>query len=456
MKLYFIFVILSFLPIMLCGVGGIRAAINETLITSMLKHFQTDINSLMKEIDIGNFHIWFNIYGRNVKLHFPDNFLSYFDVKLINGGINIKSTKSLTATCTGKVRFDFVIGSTSKKLTITVSNFLIDANFKISSEKMESGGYRPKVELMSDPSVSAKIKVSSGGLIGKVISILSNLLISIFKKKIINMGVDEGEGQIKKIVDKLETEVTIKQNLILDYSLIDPIKVTNQFIELNAYGVLYNKNMEKTKKLKNNYSLTQLPYISKMEKQFQLYVSEYSINSAAYTYLETYYKPLNFDISSDVANILLPGFSEVFNDKKAHINLKYQSIPKIKITENGLIVKAPSLFTVTVESRQKPAFYSEIELTLGIKLDVEYGPSVTGKITDLSAKLGTIYIKDACKSNSLIELGFNVIENTVIKLINLLAQDMKYDFKPIMDIQFKDIKLENKNGYLVVYYNVNK
>lgn len=84
MKLYSIFVILSFLPIMLCGVGGIKAAINETLITSMLKHFQTDINSLMKEIEIGNFHIWFNIYGRNVWLHFPNNFLSYFQVKLIN------------------------------------------------------------------------------------------------------------------------------------------------------------------------------------------------------------------------------------------------------------------------------------------------------------------------------------------------------------------------------------
>ena len=67
-----------------------------------------------------------------------------------------------------------------------------------------------------------------------------------------------------------------------------------------------------------------------------------------------------------------------------------------------------------------------------------------------------MYVRDACKSNTLIELGFNIIENTIIKLINLLAQDMKYDFKPIMGIQFKDIKLENKDGYLVVYYNVNK
>ena len=50
---------------------------------------------------------------------------------------------------------------------------------------------------MSIPSVDAKIKISSGGLIRKVISVLSNLLISIFKKKIINKGVGKGEGQIQ-------------------------------------------------------------------------------------------------------------------------------------------------------------------------------------------------------------------------------------------------------------------
>ena len=76
---------------MSCGVGGIKAAINETLITSMLKNFQTDINSLIKEIVLGNFHIWANIYGRNVWLHFLDDFLSYFNIQLINVGIDIKS-----------------------------------------------------------------------------------------------------------------------------------------------------------------------------------------------------------------------------------------------------------------------------------------------------------------------------------------------------------------------------
>lgn len=68
----------------------------------------------------------------------------------------------------------------------------------------------------------------------------------------------------------------------------------------------------------------------------------------------------------------MPGFSQVFDDKKAYINLKYKSIPKIKITENGLIIKAPKSFYITVEL--KMAFYPVLELTLGIKLDVNMDP----------------------------------------------------------------------------------
>ena len=260
-----------------------------------------------------------------------------------------------------------------------------------------------------------------------------------------------------KIVNKFETEVPINKDLILDYSLIDPIKVYNKFIELNAYGVLYNKNKENTKKNKNGMTFTQLPSISKLEKQFQLYVSEYTLNSALYTYLETYYKPINFKVASNIATLVFPEFKSLFNDKEATFNLRYRKLPKLQVTENGIFVKSDSLFNVTVPSRLKPIFYSEVELTLGVYLNVNYGPSVTVNIKDLSAKLGTTYIKDVCQNKiPNIEVAFKAIENTIIPLINALAKNMVYDFKPIMGIRFTDIKLENKNGYLVIYYNVSK
>lgn len=452
-----IFVIISFVPIIFCASGGVRAAINETMITSLLNTFKYKINSEMKNIDLGSFKIWFNIHGVNVWLHFPDNFLSYFDIKLINGGLNIKTTKPMSASATGKVRFKFVLFSIDKKLTVRVNNFRMDANIAIKSERLKDGGYRPKVEFMSSPDVNADIRVESGGISGMILSALANLLISIFKKKIINLGVNEGESQLMKIVNKFETEVPINKDLVLDYSLIDPIKVYNKFIELNAYGVLYNKNKENTKKNKNGMTFTQLPSISKLEKQFQLYVSEYTLNSALYTYLETYYKPINFKVSSNIAELVFPEFKSLFNDKEATFNLRYRKLPKLQVTENGIFVKSDSLFNVTVPSRLKPIFYSEVELTLGVYLNVNYGPSVTINIKDLSAKLGTTYIKDVCQNKiPNIEVGFKAIENTIILLINALAKNMVYDFKPIMGIKFTDIKLENKNGYLVIYYNVSK
>ena len=51
-------------------------------------------------------------------------------------------------------------------------------------------------------------------------------------------------------------------------------------------------------------TFTQLPSITTLEKQFQVYVSEYTLNSALYTYLETYHKPINFKVVSDVATFI--------------------------------------------------------------------------------------------------------------------------------------------------------
>ena len=159
-----IFVIISFVPIIFCVSGGVRAAINETMITSLLNTFKYKINSEMKNIDLGSFKIWFNIHGVNVWLHFPENFLSYFDIKLINGGLNIETTKPMSASATGKVRFKFVLFSIDKKLTVRVNNFRMDANIAIKSERLKDGGYRPKVEFMSSPDVNADIRVESGGI----------------------------------------------------------------------------------------------------------------------------------------------------------------------------------------------------------------------------------------------------------------------------------------------------
>ena len=92
-------------------------------------------------------------------------------------------------------------------------------------EKLKDGGYRPKVEFMSNPNVKADIKVESGGISWIILSALANLLISIFKRKIINMGIDEGEPQLplfwlessyswlkNKIILKLYLDNFIKYN----------------------------------------------------------------------------------------------------------------------------------------------------------------------------------------------------------------------------------------------------
>jgi hypothetical protein len=456
MNKYLILIILCFLPLYTGVSTGIKVALNDRLLQAMIKHFSPEINKMMTNIDIGDFHIWANIYGDDVKLHFPNNFMNYFKVHLSNNVIHV-TCNGLSATANGDVRFSFWLFSLYKSLSIHVSNFSMDTKLRIVNVPLKDGGYRPSLEFSGDPDVNASIRVSSGGLVGAAISALANLLLPLFKRKIINMGVDEGKGQLKKIINNFEMKACIDKanNLWIDYSLINQVRWANNFIELNTYGLVYNERRLDTQKGKNGISFTDLPYLTSMTDQLQLYVSEYSINSAAKTFLNTFYKALQFKLDADVLNIFLPGFKNNFKDSYGDIILQSQRLPTIQITNQGLVVKYPHVLTVRVPSRLKPAYHTEIELTLGIDLRVEYGPTVYANINDLSAKLGTVYIKDATNSqNSVIEGGFEFIKSTVIQLFNGMAKNMKYKFPSVMGLSFKDLKFEFKDKYIVINYNL--
>ena len=456
MNKHLILIFLCFLPLYICASTGIKVALNDRLLQSMIKYFSPKINKMMTNINIGDFHIALNFYGDDVKLHFPSNFMSYFTVHLSNNVIQVKCN-GLSARADGDLRTSFWLFSLYKSITIDVSNFRMDAKLKIVNKPLKEGGYKPTLEFMGDPDVNASIHVSSSGLIGAVISGLANLLLPLFKKSLINLGVGEGKDQFYKILNGFEMEACIDSvnGLWIDYSLISPVRWTSNFIELNTYGLVYNKKKTETQKGKNGIALADIPYLTNMDNQLQIYVSEYSINSAAKTFLTTFYKPLQFKLNADLLNAFLPGFKNNFKDSYGDVTLQSRGLPKIQLTNKGLLVKYPHLLTVKVPSRQKPAFYTEIELTLEIDLRVDYGPTIYANINELSAKLGTIYIKDASdKAKDVIENSFSFIKATVIELFNAAAKNMKYKFPSVMGLTFKDLKFEFKNNHIVINYNL--
>jgi hypothetical protein len=106
------------------------------------------------------------------------------------------------------------------------------------------------------------------------------------------------------------------KGLYIDYSLVD-IKMRNGFLEINSYAFLYNKNKPETMQTKR-IPFTMLPQISSIDTPNQLFISEYSLNSALYTYFITYPLSLKINVDSKKLESLLPTIG-----KKLQIKLKF-------------------------------------------------------------------------------------------------------------------------------------
>lgn len=254
----------------------------------------------------------------------------------------------------------------------------------------------------------------------------------------------------------MEACIDTRNNLWIDYSLINPVKWSSNFIELNTYGLVYNKNKPDTQKNKNGISFSDLPYLTNMNNQLQIYVSEYSINSAAKTFINTFSKTIEFKADANILDSFLHGFKNVFPDPTGDVLLAPKGLPQIQITNKGLSVKYPHYITVWAWSRKsKPAFHGIIELNLEIDLAVEKGPTIYANIKDLSAKVVRIDVNDVNSNpNTAIEGTFKILKDTVIGLFNELAKNMKYKFPTVMGLNFTDLKLEFKNNHIVINYNL--
>ena len=77
------------------------------------------------------------------------------------------------------------------------------------------------------------------------------------------------------------------------------------YLEVNSYALLFNKNMPETMELKR-FPISYLPSITSIDNPNQIFVSQYTINSALYTYFETNPLSLKVNVEPSLLELLLP------------------------------------------------------------------------------------------------------------------------------------------------------
>ena len=437
--------LLCFLPFFICD--GVRVAINEKFIDGVLQNFLPEIKKIADGVDLPN-------SGMLDRLHFkiPDFSLdkvklAFTDTGLLNIQINGVSPV-ITGRATKKIVFKI-----RKSFTLTLRNFKFNGYLKIGYKK-ENGVLIPDIYFNSDPSINFSFKLNLGhNVIFKLVSKLFNGVSDIAKKYVMPAIKKQLKNLLEKVVSGIPKEIKIPINGVnykLDVTLSESaIQLRNKFLEINTNARLCNPNKSDTKT--KTFPQVTFPSITSIGSQLQLYISEYSVNSAIYTLLASNNQEIKKKVKSKELASLLPD-----NKFGSEVYLVFTGTPDIslQITESSLNVDLPGTLALRTLDNQK-ILTLDLKLALKIKVSIQNGGIISAVVNDLDIIINSITFNKLSLDLSAVKKSISSVKPILIPLLNeFIASKMKITFPTFMGIQFTQLSLVHKKHYLLVNFNI--
>jgi histone deacetylase complex regulatory component SIN3 len=172
---------------------------------------------------------------------------------------------------------------------------------------------------------------------------------------------------LEDVVSKLPKQISIPINGInykLDVTLSESgIQLRNKFLEINSNARLFNENKSLTKT--KSFPQVTFPSIKTMGSQLQLYISEYSINSALYTYFRT--DPLSLTLDSKIFTPLilggvLPQLYQSYGNDQLYVVFNTRKESDLSLDNNGITGYIYGNITIKVKGTNEVVFQCDIDL----------------------------------------------------------------------------------------------
>ena len=283
MKFIYLFSFFSTFHILYCiERTGVKFAISEKMAYDVLNHFYPDINNKIKQMELEDIHVTRGVNIREIQLGIPNFTKDKVKIKFKEKGININiSGLKGFFSCTLYVN---IIIPFHNNIKIDISEFNLNANILLKTKNV-NGKLMPDAQFIGTPSHTINFDVDIDGFMFGLNGVVESEVKDSIKEKINDFIKDKSNDFLKLGLSKIPTELPIdlSKGYYVDYSLVDDIKMRNGYLEVNSYAFFYNKNKPETQ-LRNRFDLNLVPSISTIDNPNQLYISEYSINSALYTF----------------------------------------------------------------------------------------------------------------------------------------------------------------------------
>ena len=450
-KFYSLFCLISIFQLFYSiEVGGIKFAISEKMANDVLYHFYPDISKEIASMKLANIHVKRGINIEDISAGIPNFTLDKIKFKFTENGINI-NISGLKAWIKATVYINIILKE-DKDIYIDIHEFNLNANLCVKTQNSNNKKI-PYVQFTEPPSHTIDLDVDLENILWFVDEAVEPLIKSKLKDAIDEFITEKSNKLINETLEEKLKNITVmpidaSKGLYIDYSLVD-IKMKNGYIEVNSYAMLFNKNLPETMEIKK-VPLTLVPSISSVDNPNQLFISQYSINSALYTYFKTSPLSLKININSDILELLLPSISSKFENKKTEVLLETTKPPTLDFQSKYIEAKIFGAIKIFVEGGKNPIFACSILILSKVEI-LTQDLNVSGKLHELS-----IQVESIDENGASLTFLFENVNKLISLFLSALNEYISQSIKFTLPRFFKNINVEHKSQYLAINYELKK
>ena len=453
--------------------AGLKGAIDIRTAYLIVKYFTKDINKEISNIKVDD--QTFKIGDNKIRLkniNFGISNYSHERVKINFEHPNCIHLFLQNIKAWGKfnAKFKLLIVKLKESVNFDIKDLSVEAKVKIKSKKVNDRLFPDAEVIYLNYYYDFDFKLSSS--LGKLISLFKSHIKDLIRKEIdkvirkeINHGLQIGLNKIP-----MEIKVDKKRGLVIDYSLISNPFIQNNYILFNSYARFINKNIKETQDKDNYFLPFKVPSYDLLGKSSQVYVSDYVINTALFTFFKS--KDLEILITPDMIpknlpiklntswlGIIFKDISNVFGeDIPVNIRLIVSENPQMILKEKMISFILPTNIEVLIQGFEGVAVKFRTTFFVDAEFKVFEDCKISGNIKNLTIEKTKIvwgYTEDENFSNN-IEKQFNTLKIIALPFINIFVlKNMHFDLPVIRGIKFTDLTISHHENFVIVNYNFN-
>ena len=453
--------------------AGLKGAIDLKTAYLIIKYFNSDINKEIGHIEVKNQNISIKtgVSCQLSNIHFGVTNYSHEKVKISFEPTNLIHIKINGLEAWGHITsfFQVLLVHYTENISFEINKLNIHAIVMIKSKSVGDKLLPDAVAISLDYDYDFDFGLTSS--FGKFVILFKNAIKKLIREEInkliekkLNLGIQIGLSMIPN-------EIVIDKNkgYIIDYSLVTPPYIENNFILFNSYARFINKNIPETQN-KDNYFLPYgIPSYDLIGKSSQLYVSEYIINTALFTFFKS--RELEILITPDMLppnlpliklntswlNMIFKDISNVFGmDIPVYIRVIVNENPQLIFKDEMISFILPSNIEIIVEGFQGIAVKFKTTFFVDVVFKVFENCKISGNIKSCNIQNTQIissYADDE-EFGSKVEKQFNILKGLALPFVNtLVLKNMHFDLPVIKGIKFTDLTISHHENFVIINYN---